>query len=133
MRSSVDRSTHRANAAANHGTAHGFAFNRAVVTLTDSTATADTNATTVSITTPFSIPLSEPHDHLRLAARPPVFGAVRPEDPQHPTCLPCRKGRCLGCQWKRRRTGCSCACSWLVADVLANFPSLRRIALEENE
>lgn len=61
MWSSVDRSTHRANAAANHGTAQGFAFNRAFVTLTDTTATSDTNATTATNTTPVSVPHFEPY------------------------------------------------------------------------
>lgn len=50
-----------------------------------------------------------------------------------PTCLPCRKGQHLRCQWRRRRTGCSCACPWLVADVREAFPSLRRLALTETE
>ena len=134
MRSSVDRSTHRANAAANHGTAHGFAFNRAVVTLTDSTATADTNATTVSITTPVSVPLAEPYakPDMQSAARTAVPGAVTETDtgPVHDRCLPCRKGRCVGCLWRTR--WCGHDCPWLVADVIEHFPSLRAIALEEN-
>lgn len=53
--------------------------------------------------------------------------------PAQPLCLPCRKGRCIGCLWESRPTGCSCLCAWLTADVLAHFPSLRRIAIEGDQ
>lgn len=56
---------------------------------------------------------------------------MKPDDPQKPRCLPCRKGRCAGCLWRSRPTSCSCSCAWLEADMLANFPSLRRLWLEE--
>lgn len=52
--------------------------------------------------------------------------------PAKPRCLPCRKGRHLGCLWRTRPTGCGCACPWLEADMRANFPSLRRVALQED-
>jgi hypothetical protein len=53
--------------------------------------------------------------------------------PKKSRCAKCKKRDHKRCRWITRGVDCGCCCPWLEADMWQRFPSLRAIALEENE